>query len=303
MKGSAKETTINKPSQSHNSLIMEPAKEDSCEDVNAFGVTNPFAIAARNQEQARKRLKTTEYGPWGTPMSSKPKPYLAITEDGFGIRQDGTLVHYNPTMEIVSPRFKQLYKYHRSQPFWTGTPVTEAYLEGKYGQFILNLETPRRKALLEWDKDIRQGFSQRFSLAEMEKRDGENVKKTPETSSYRYRQLLLFYSLQPTQVDMPVTQEWLESHLGAMIPKDYFMVTDRYAQLLDKQKDVRLFEEWLERVYGILVPRSLKRRRLHSLVECFFNQPTLVLTDTALERTYGPLVTQLPRRKRNQNKA
>ena len=282
---------------------MEPSKEDSCEDVNAFGVTNPFAIAARNQARERKRLKTSQYGPWGTPIPSKPAPYLAITEDGFAIRQDGTLVEYNPTMEIVSPRFKQLYKYHRNQPFWSGTPVTEAYLEGKYGQFILKLETPRRKALLEWHKDIRRCFASRFSLPEMEKRDGDKVKKTSEKCPYRYQQLLLFYSLQASQVDMPVTQEWLESHIGAMIPKDYFMVTERYSKLLDKQKDVRLFEEWLERVYGILVPRSLKRRRLHSLVECFFHQPQLVLTDTALERTYGPLVTHIPHSKRKLNNA
>ena len=280
-----------------------PKDDNSDEEVTAFGATNPFAISARNQERERKRLKKSHFGPWGTPIHFKPAPYLAITEDGLAIRQDGTFVEYDPTMEIVSPRFKQLYQYHRKQPFWSGTPVTEAFLEGKYGQFILPLETPRRRCLLEWHNDIRRYFATRFSLPEMEKREGNKVKKTPEICSYRYQQLLRFYSLQSSQVDMPVTEEWLEKQYGALIPKDYFILTERYIKLLDKQKDVRLFEEWLERVYGILVPRSLKRRRLHSLVECFFHQPQLVLTDTALERTYGPLVTHIPHSKRKLNNA
>ena len=114
-----------------------PKDDNSDEEVAAFGATNPFAISARNQARERKRLKTSHFGPWGTPIPSKPAPYLAITEDGLAIRQDGTFVEYDPTMEIVSPRFKQLYQYHRKQPFWSGTPVTDAFLEGKYRQFIL----------------------------------------------------------------------------------------------------------------------------------------------------------------------
>ena len=77
---------------------------------------------------------------------------------------------------------------------------------------------------------------------------------------------------------MVVTEDWLEKQYGALIPKDYFCMTERYAKLLDIQKDVRLFEEWLERVYGILVPRSLKGRRLHYLV-VFFSQ-----TSTGFDR-------------------
>ena len=83
------------------------------------------------------------------------------------------------------------------------------------------------------------------------------------TQSHRYGQLLAFYHTRKWEVDMPVTEEWLEKTYGMLVPKEEFALTDRYTSLLTLQEDLKVFEQWLERVYGVLVPRSLPGHRLY----------------------------------------
>ena len=97
---------------------------------------------------------------------------------------------------------------------------------------------------------------------------------------------------------MPVTEEWLERSYGKLVPKEEFAMSERYTSLLALQADLKVFEEWLERVYGPLVPRSLSGRRLYHLIECFHQNKNLILTDTALEHTYGTLVPPEPLKKK-----
>ena len=152
------------------------------------------------------------------------------------------------------------------QTYLHATPVTEQWLEGRYGQFLLPLESPRRKQLLTYHNSIKRGFEKMFSIETMEKKDGHRV-KTKQT--HRFGQLVAFYRKQKWQVDMPVTEEWLEKTYGKLVPKEEFALTDRYTDLLALQEELKVFEEWLERTYGVLVPRSLAGCRLYHLIECF----------------------------------
>ena len=188
-------------------------------------------------------------------------------------------------MPVANPRFKQLYKYHRSQPFYRTSPVTEQWLEGRYGQFLLPLESLRRCRLLDYHNATKQGFEKMFSMEEIEKKDGHRVKSSSKQKTHRHEQLLTFYRKQPWQVDMPVTEEWFERSYGMLVPKEEFAITDRYTSLLALQADLKVFEEWLERVYGPLVPRSLPGRRLYHLIECFNQNKNLILTDSFGTRT------------------
>ena len=226
---------------------------------------HPFAMSARQQQRERKLFKTATFNPWGNPIPDEDAPYLAITEDGYCITQDGWYELYKGPrkMSVASPRFKQLYNYHKCSPVHPSTPVTEKWLEARYGQFLLPCDTPRRKQLLTLHKLIKRGFEHMFSMATMEKKDGDKVKTK---QSNRFGPLLAFYKTRKWQVDMAVTEECLEQTYGMLVPKDEFVLTDRYKTLLTLQEDVSLFEQRLERTYGILVPRSLPGCRLYHLI-------------------------------------
>ena len=275
---------LNKPSSNKRSMSEE--EEELVAPLNA---TNPFAVSARAQQRERKLFKTATFNPWGNPPPEEDAPYLAVTEDGYAITQDGRYEPYKGPRKtpVASPRFKQLYNYHKRNVFARTTPVTEQWLEQRYGQFLLSQESLRRKNLLDYHNRIKRCFEKMFSLEAMEKKDGHKVKTK---YTHRFDQLFAFYKKQKWQVDMPVTEEWLEKHYGKLVPKDEFVLSYRYKSLLAMQEDLKVYEEWLERTYGCLVPRSLEGRRLYHLIECFNQNKHLSLTDTALERTYGPLV-------------
>ena len=256
--------------------------------------TNPFAESARRQQRERMLMKPAMFNPWGVPQPTSQPPYLAITEDGYAITQDGRYEPYKLTKKFptASPRFKQLYLYHKNQGFYKTTPVTEEFLEGKYGQFLQPLENPRRERLQAYHNSTLKGFEKLFSLEELERTLGHKVKKPTKQKTHRFEQLFNFYKKQRWQVDMPVTEEWLEKSYGMLFPKEEFALTERYWDLASMHKDMNVFEEWLERIYGSLVPKSLEGRRVHHLIECFQKNKSLKLTDTALEYTYGPLVSE-----------
>ena len=283
------------------SKLEEPCEKESAEekpeDVAPPNATNPFAVSAREQQRKRKLIKPATLNLWGTPQPEGKVPYLAITEDGLAITQDGSYAMYKAGMTVASPRFKQLYQYHKSQPFHHTAPVTEEWLEGRYGPFVLPLESIRRRRLLDYHNTIKQTFEKMFSMEELEKKHGHKVKNRPNQTTHRYEQLFNFYKKQYWQVDMPVTEEWLEKSYGKSVPKEAFALSERYTSLLALQPDLKVFEKWLERVYGPLVPRSLSGRRLYHLMECFHQNKNLILTDTALEHTYGPLVPAEPLKK------
>ena len=215
--------------------------------------------------------------------------YLAVTEDGYAITQEGCYEKYQGPHKtrVASPRFKQLYNYHKKKSMVRSTPVTEQWLEQRYGVFLLPLETMRRKLLVSYHNTIKRSMDAMFSLEAMEKKDGHRIKSK---YTHRYDQLFAFYRKQKWQVDMPVTEEWLEKHYGKQVPQEKFCLSERYKNLLDLQEDRKTYEEWLERTLGCLVPRSLPGKRLYHLIECYHYNKHLSLTDTALERTYGPLV-------------
>ena len=264
------------------------------EPVAPPNTTNPFAESARRQQRERMMMKPAMFDPWGVPKPTSQPPYLAITEDGYAITQDGRYEPYKlgKKFPTASPRFKQLYLYHKNQGFYKTTPVTEEFLEGKYGQFLLPLENPRRKHLQDYHNSALKGFDQQFSLKELERTLGHMVKKPAKQKTHRFEQLLNFYKKQRWQVDMPVTEEWLEKSYGMLVPKEEFALTERYWDLASNHKDMNVFEEWLERIYGSLVPKSLEGQRVHHLIECFQKNKSLKLTDAALEYTYGPLVPE-----------
>ena len=272
--------------------------EEKPEDVAPPNATNPFAVSAREQQRKRKLIKPATLNLWGTPQPEGKVPYLAITEDGLAITQDGSYAMYTAGMTVASPRFKQLYQYHKSQPFHHTAPVTEEWLEGRHGPFVLPLESIRRSRLLDYHNATKQGFEKMFSMEELEKKHGHKVKNRPNQTTHRNEQLFNFYKKQYWQVDMPVTEEWLEKGYGKSVPKEAFALSERYTSLLALQPDLKVFEKWLERVYGPLVPRSLSGRRLYHLMECFHQNKNLILTDTALEHTYGTLVPPEPLKKK-----
>ena len=278
---------LNKRSSNNRSTSNNMSEEE--ELVAPLNATNPFALSARQQQRERNLFKTATFNPWGNPIPDEDAPYLAITEDGYAITQDGRYEPYKGPRKtpVASPRFKQLYKYHKRDVFARSTPVTKQWLEGRYGQFLLPLESLRRKQLLTYHNSIKRGFEKMFSIETMEKKDGHRVKTT---QTHPFGQLVAFYRKQKWQVDMPVTEEWLEKTYRKLVPKEEFALTDRYTSLLACQEELKVFEEWLERTYGVLVPRSLAGRRLYHLIECFNQNKNLSLTDTTLERTYGPLV-------------
>ena len=157
--------SADKPCSSNNMIEEE-------ELVAPSNATNPFALFAKQQQRERKLFKAATFNPWGNPQPEGDAPYLAITEDGFAITQDGRYEPYKGPRKtpIASPRFKQLYKYHKNQSFHRTTPVTEQWLEGRYGQFLLPLESPRRKQLLTYHNSIKRGFEKMFIIATTEKK-------------------------------------------------------------------------------------------------------------------------------------
>ena len=269
------------------------------EPVAPPNTTNPFAESARRQQRERMMMKPAMFNPWGVPKSASQPPYLAITEDSYAITQDGRYEPYKlgKKFPTASPRFKQLYLYHKNQGFYKTTPVTEEFLEGKYGQFLLPLENPRRKRLQDYHNSALKGFDQQFSLKELERTLGHMFKKPAKQKTHRFEQLFNFYKKQRWQVDMPVTEEWLQKSYGMLVPKEEFALTERYWDLASNHKDMNVFEEWLERIYGSLVPKSLEGQRVHHLIECFQKNKSLKLTDAALEYTYGPLVPEEKKKK------
>ena len=162
---------------------LDRPNEEKPEDVAPPDATNPFALSAREQQRKRKLIKPATLNPWGTPQPEGKAPYLAITEDGLAITQDGTYAMYKVGMTVASPRFKQLYQYHKSQPFHHTSPVTERWLEGRYGQFVLPLESDRRRRLLNYHNATKQGFEKMFSMEELEKKHGHKVKEPPQSDN------------------------------------------------------------------------------------------------------------------------
>ena len=275
----------NKPSSTQSSMSEE---QDLVAPLNA---NNPFAVSARAQQRERNMMKKATFNPWGNPDPEEDAPYLAVTEDGYVITQEGCYEKYQGPHKtrITSPRFKQLYKYHKKQPMVRSTPVMEQWLEQRYGAFLLPLKPMRRQLLVNYHNTIKRAMDAKFSLEVMEKNDGDRIKSK---QTHRFDQLSAFYRKQKWQVDMPVTEEWLEKHYGKQVPQDTFCLSERYKQLLDLQEEVKTYQEWLERTIGCLVPRSLPGKSLHHLIECYHYNKHLSLTDTALERTYGPVFPQ-----------
>ena len=274
---------FNKPSSTKRSMSQEQ------ELVAPLHATNPFAVSARAQQRERNLFKKATFNPWGNPLPEEDAPYLAVTEDGYVITQEGCYEKYQGPQKtrVASPRFKQLYNYHKKQLMARSTPVTEQWLEQRYGQFLLPMQPMRRQLLVNYHNSIKRGFDKVFSMKAMEKKDGHRIKSK---HTHRFDQLHAFYSKQKWQVDMPVTEEWLEQHYGKQVPQEKFCLSERYKSLLALQEDLKVYEEWLERTLGCLVPRSLQGKRLYHLIECYHYNKHLSLTDTALERTYGPLI-------------
>ena len=260
-------------------------------EVAPMNSSHPFAVSARAQERERKMFAEATFNPWGNPEPEKDAPVLAVTEDGYVITQDGVYESYPGCKKIVvaSPRFKQLYKYHTKQSMTRCTPVTEKWLEQRYGAFLFPHNTLRREAMVKLHNRVKRAMDFMFSYETLEKQDGHRVKcKT----THRYDQLCDYYKTCKWQVDMPVTEQWLEEHHGKQVPKDTFCLSERYLELLKLQDQFSTFQQWLERVIGCLVPRSLPGPRFNHLFECYHYNKHLNLTDTALERTYGPLLDE-----------
>ena len=274
---------FNKHSSTKRSMSQEQ------ELVAPLNANNPFAVSARAQQRERNLMKKATFNPWGNPDPVEDAPYLAVTEDGYAITQEGCYEKYQGPHKtcVASPRFKQLYQYHKKQPMVRSTPVTEQWLEQRYGAFLLPLEPMRRQLMVSYHNMIKRSMDAMFSLEAMEKKDGDRIKSK---YTHRFDQLFDFYRKQKWQVDMPVTEEWLEQHYGKQVPQDKFCLSERYKNLLDLQEERKTYEEWLERTLGCLVPRSLPGKRLYHLIECYHYNKHLSLTDTALERTYGPLI-------------
>ena len=258
-------------------------------DVAPLNSNHPFAVSARAQERERNMFAKATFNPWGNPDPEEDAPYLAVTEDGYVITQDGCYEKYPglQKMSVASPRFKQLYKYHKKQSMTRCTPVTEKWLEQRYGTFLLPQNTMRRQLMVNYHTRVKHAMEVLFSLDTLEKQDGHRIKCKV---THRFDQLCAYYRKQKWQVDMAVTEEWLENHYGKHVPKDTFCLSERYLELLNLQDQLPTYQEWLERTIGCLVPRSLPGKRLHHLLECYHYNKHLSLTNTALERTYGPLL-------------
>ena len=289
------------PSLNHSSMCQHPQRplfkecykptttQSSQVPVAPLNSNHPFAISARAQQRERNLMQKATFNPWGNPDPEEDAPYLAVTEDGYVITQDGCYETYPGPQKtpVASPRFKQLYKYHKKHAMVRSTHVTEQWLERRYGAFLLPLKSTRRQLMVNYHNRVKQAMEFLFSLDTLEKQDGHRIKCKV---THRFDQLSAYYKKQKWQVDMPVTEEWLEQHYGKQVPQDTFCLSERYLELLNLQEELRTYQEWLERTIGCLVPRSLPGKRLHHLLECYHYNKHLSLTDTALERTYGPLL-------------